>query len=246
MLHSQIDNEEIIERYVLGHLAAAERQAFEEHFFACEECFQKVRDAERFRAGIRHAARRGLLDEGSEVAFKRDRATWFQWAFAFTACATLALAVITGWIFLREIPSLRQELKRTVAELRVERQARAAIDQRIASAEQPEANVPLVMLAASRAAEGQQPIVLPRGAKRLIVWVEIGPTRYRTFRMEAFSPGDHLLTSLDHLERGAYGALAASLPAEQLPTGEIRITLTGQNPPPASLVGEYRLTVERH
>lgn len=246
MLHSHIENEEIIERYVQGQLAPDERHAFEEHFFGCEECFEKLQAAERFRAGFRDAARRGLLSDASEVAFKRDRAGWFQWAFAFTACATLALAVITGWIFLKEIPSLRQELQHTVAELQRERQASAEIDQRIASAEQPEANVPLVMLAASRAAEGQQPIVLPRGAKHLVVWVEIGPTRYRTFRMQAFSPGDHLLTSLDHLERGAYGALAASLPIQQLPTGEIRITLTGQNPPPASLVGEYRLTVERH
>jgi hypothetical protein len=246
MLHSHTDNEDTIDRYVRGRLTPEERQSFEEHFFSCEQCFRAVQDAERFRAGIRDAARRGLLRDASEDALKLGRPTWFQWALALTACASLGLAVIIGWTHLREIPSLRQEVQRTAAQLQAERRARTDLEQRIASAEQAEANVPLVMLDASRAAERSQAVALPQTAKRLIVWMEIGPTRYRTFRMEVFSPGGHLVASLDHLEHGAYDALAASLPADQLPTGNLRITLTGQNPPPASLIGEYRLRVERH
>jgi putative zinc finger protein len=246
MLHTHIDNDEIIERYVRGQLAPEERRAFEEHFFGCEECFEKLQDAERFHAGIRDAARRGLLQDASQVAFTPNRATWFRWAFAATACASLVLGVTVGWIFLREIPSLHKELQQTVAHLQIERQARTALEQRVVPAEQSEANVPLVMLDASRAAEEPALAVVPRGAKHVILWIEPGPARYRTFRMEVFTSGKRLVTSLDHLERGPYGGLAASLPADQLPTGDFRITLTGQNPAPASLVGEYRLRIERH
>ncbi len=244
-MHSQIENEEIAERYVLGRLAPQEREAFEEHFFGCEECFQKVQDVERFRAGVRDAARRGLCNDALEHPLKRDWAVWLRWAFAVTACTTVALGLVIGWIVGGEIPSLRRELRSTAAQLHQEQQARAEIEQKLASAERPEGNIPFVLLEASRAAEKPESVILAGGAKRLVVWIETGPTRYQSFRMQVFAPGDRLVLSLDHLQRGGYGALAASLPADQLPIGDLRITLTGLNPPPASLLGEYRLKVAR-
>ena len=245
MMHSEIDREEIIERYVLGQLAPEERQAFEEHFFACDQCFQKVQDVERFRAGVRDAASRGLLNEESDPAIKVEQTTWFRWAFGATAFTTAVLALITGWIQTKEIPRLRQALRSTTTQLGMERQARSQLEQNIASANGAEPNVPLIMLQASRAAEKPNIVALATGAKRLIVWIEIGPTRFHSFRMEVFASGDRPILSLDHLEQSSYGALSASLPAEQLPHGDLRIILTGQNPPPASLVGEYRLKIEK-
>ena len=32
------------ERYILNELTAAEREAFEEHYFVCERCAQEVKD----------------------------------------------------------------------------------------------------------------------------------------------------------------------------------------------------------
>lgn len=243
MMHSEIEEREIVERYVRNQLAPEERQAFEEHFFGCQECFEKLQDAERFRAGVRDAAGRGLLNDEPRAEFARGR--WLVWALAATTCTTMAFVAVAGWLYLSQVPKLRAQLDRAAAQLGMERQARGELEQQISSAEQAEANVPLVMLEASRAAERPPIAVLQPGAKRLVLWIEIGPSRFRSFRLEVFTQENRLAASLDRLERGPYGALAASLPADQLPTGDYRIRVTGEDPPPASLAGEYDLRIRR-
>jgi len=245
MMHSQIENEEIVERYVRNQLAPEERQAFEEHFFGCDECFEKLQDVERFHAGVRDAASRGLMNNTSRAPLVTGRGVWFPWALAATACTALAFAAMAAWTYFNQMPKLRGELDRAAAQLQAERRSRAELEQRMIPVEQAEVNVPLVMLQTSRAEEETANVLLPAGAKHLVLWIEIGPSRYRDFRLEVFSLGNRLVTSLDHLKRGPYGALAASLPADQLPTGDFRITLRGEDPPPASLAGEYKLRIRR-
>lgn len=41
------------ERYILGELEPAERDAFEEHFFDCTVCADDIRDSAKFAAGVR-------------------------------------------------------------------------------------------------------------------------------------------------------------------------------------------------
>src|SRR4029077_4131204 len=103
----------------------------------------------------------------------------------------------------------------------------------------------LVMLQASRAGDKPARTILLPGARRLILWIETGPSHFRSFRMEITTDDHRAIASLDHLERGPYGALAVSLPADQLPTGNVRITLSGQDPPPTALVGEYQLSIQK-
>lgn len=240
-MHSQIESEEMVERYVLGQLAPEERQAFEEHFLACDACFENVKDVERLRAGIHDAVARGVLKE----SVKASQAAWWRWAFAATACTTTALAVVVGWVLTEKIPALRQELHRTTAQVESERQARADLEQKFALLDRPEPNVPLIVLEASRAAEKPSSVTLAGGSSHLIVWIEIGQTRYRRFQMEIFGPDNKPVLLIDHLERSVYGALAASLPAEQLPRGVLRIRVSGLEPPPSALVAEYQLRIER-
>jgi hypothetical protein len=240
MLHSQIENEEIVDRYVRNQLAPAERQAFEEHFLGCDDCFEKLQTAERFAAGMRDAAARGLL-EISAQAPAMARASWLSWAFAATACVALIFA---GWAYFVQIPRLRSELRQATKSSETGQQEQAAASQ-ASPTELAEANVPLVMLQATRSSGEAASVVLKTGDRRLVLWIEPGPSRYREFRLEVYSPNDELATSVDHLKQGPYGGLAVSLAAEQLPSGEFRITLSGQDPSPASLVGEYRLRVRR-
>lgn len=240
MMHSEIEDREFVERYVRNQLAPEERQAFEEHFFGCQECFEKLQDAERFNAGVRDAARRGLLSDEMQ-----SRSKWMVWAFAGAACAALVFAVITAWTYVALVPRLRGERDGAAAELQAERQSRTQLGRETARVEQAEANVPLVMLQATRSAEEPAAVSLPPQAKHLVLWIEIGPSHYREFRVEVFTPENHLVTSVDHLTRSPYGGLAASLPADQLPTGTFLIKLTGENPPPAALAGEYKLRIRR-
>jgi Putative zinc-finger len=246
MMHPQIENKEILERYLSNQLDATARQAFEEHFFTCDECFEKLQAAERFKAGISDATQRGLLSGKENAAFAASGSRWLMWALPASACAAVIFAILAGWMYLKEIPGLRGEIRQTASQLRAERQAPTELEQKSAAVEVAEANIPVVMLQASRASEQPANILVPADASHLVIWIEIGPSRYGDFRMQFFSSQGRLVTSVEHLARGPYGALAASLPTSQLPAGDFRITLTGLNPPPASLVGEYRLRVEKH
>ena len=240
MMHAEIEKAEVVERYVRGQLPPEERQAFEEHFLACDECFEKLQTAERFAAGMRDAAERGFLKAPPQVS----SSGWFAWAFAATACIALVMAGLAGWAYFGRIPQLQSQLRQSTAQLEAEQQTPGRTEQALA-VEQAEANVPLVTLQASRAGGETAQVLLKPDNKQLILWIEPGPSRYREFRLEVFSSQNYLVTSVDHLAVGHYGALAASLPTKQLPAGDFRITLTGRDPPPGALAGEYRLQIRR-
>jgi len=47
MDHQKIENEKIIERYIVGKLTKKEERAFEEHYFGCDQCFEAAREMEK-------------------------------------------------------------------------------------------------------------------------------------------------------------------------------------------------------
>ena len=244
MLHTQIENDEVVERYVRNQLTPEDRQAFEEHFFACDECFDRVQAMERFTAGVRDAAEHGLLDDAAEPANSRERPRWALWAFAGSSLAAVALAAVVGWALLVRVPSLQRKLNASVAQVDLQQQTLAQLQAGSAARAGTQPNVPLVMLQETRG-EDSTTAVLPADARQLIVWVEIGPTRFRSYRMEFYAASGKQMMTVDGLSRGPYGALAASLPTDGLQPGVFRVRLIGQTPPPSSLVSEYRLQIRR-
>ena len=241
MLHTQIQNDEVIERYVRNRLAPEERRAFEEHFFSCDDCFGKVQEMERFVAGVRDAAEGGTLTGAAATS----TAKWLPWAFAAGTCVTAGLAIAVGWLTLSTLPRIRANLAATAARDQSQQEMIARLQhQGPGPQDAPEANVPLVMLQTSRGDEALEAI-LPNEAKHLVLWIEIGPTRWTSYRMEVFSQSGKPVVAIENLVRGPYGAIAVSLPADQLQPGVFRITLTGQAPLPVSLVGEYRLRIRK-
>src|SRR5215813_4946344 len=124
MMHKQIEDQEIIERYVRNQLAPEERQAFEEHFFSCDACFEKLQATEWFVAGIRDAAARGVL---SAALPSWRTASWWIPAFAAAALAALLLAVGTSWLYFVQLPKLRGQLSQSIAQLRSSEQARTTL-----------------------------------------------------------------------------------------------------------------------
>ena len=247
MMHEQVEDQEIIERYVRNQLAAEERQAFEEHFFACEECFGKLQATERFVAGVRDAAKRGLLPAVTELGEVPGRmASWWLTAFGVTALATVLLAAGAGWLYFVQMPRLRGQLSQFEAELRRSKEVRVALEEQLAKDVQAEVDVPLVMLQATR--DMQTPpaeAILPRQAARLILWIDVPSGRFRSYRLEISDANARRIATLEHLTRNSYRALAASVPVKDLPPGEFRIKLSGEQPPPASLLAEYRLRIRK-
>jgi len=247
MMHPQIEHEDVIERYVRNQLGEEERKAFEEHFFGCEDCFEKLQATERFVAGVRDAAHRGMLAGKVDVRTRGwNLSEWGAPAFAASACATLMLATLSGWLYFSQMPRMRQQLSQSAADLRAQQQAQAALEQQIASSIQPEVNLPLVMLQATRDVQAApNEVIVPSGAKHIVLWVEVPVGKSKSFRLQVDTADNRRVDTLDNLQRNSYGALAVSLPAEALQSGDYRITLTSLEPPPAFLVGEYRLKVRK-
>ena len=248
MMHQDIEDQEIIERYVRNQLSSEERRAFEEHFFGCEECFAKLQVMERFIAGLDDAGNRGLLDSSRSTEPSPVR-TWGSWMFpalAASSCAAVVLAIVTGWTLFFQMPKLRMQLNQASADVSSQREAIAALQKQISSATQADPNVPLVMLQATRDAQASaNEAVLPAGAGRLVLWVEVPPSKFHRFRLQVETEDHHPIVTLNHLERNSYGALAVGLPAEQLQPGEFRIMLTSEEPSPASLLAEYKLRIRK-
>lgn len=116
MTHREAIDGEVAERYALGRLSPGERRAFQEHFFECGDCFARAQETSRFVAGVRHAARAGVLPARPAVA--PTRRGWLRPAFAAAAFASVLLTAALGWLLFSQMPGLREDLAR-------ERQARA-------------------------------------------------------------------------------------------------------------------------
>src|SRR5262249_9537374 len=144
----------------------------------------KLQEMDRFLAGMRNAGERVRLTESPRATAAWGR--WFLPALAAATCAVL-FGAASGWMYLGEIPRLRGELDQARKQLNTEKQERAELEQKVLAPEMAEANVPLVMLQTSRAGEGPPTAVLPMGARHLVLWIEIGPSHYREFRLEVFS-----------------------------------------------------------
>ena len=275
MAHTEIEQQEIIERYVRDDLAPDERRAFQEHFFTCDECFERVQMTERFIAGVRHAAEAGIISPDTSARPQSKKQVWMRPAFALMTAASAALAVAVAWLLLAQVPQLRgelarerqlreqaerdrqQELESVQEQLQAERSERERLENQareqaqnktegaLAQVTRPQANVPLVMLEATRAGEPAS-LTVPASAKSVVLWIEVEPgARFESFRLEMFAANGQLVQRVDGLRRNAYGALAASLPAAQFQPEKYKAKLYGVSRQQVELIGEYSLQIRK-
>jgi hypothetical protein len=57
--HDDAVKDLMAERYLLGELDAAEREAYEEHLFSCDACFEQVKVGTEFVSHLRHIGTQG-------------------------------------------------------------------------------------------------------------------------------------------------------------------------------------------
>lgn len=110
MDHTEAERTGAVDRYLLGELTDAEREAFEEHYFACPQCAQEVLAGEALRANVRAVL---LEDRGlGRTAVPARR--WFHWfrlpspQLAWAAAAVFAL--VAGYDRLVLVPRLQSHL----------------------------------------------------------------------------------------------------------------------------------------
>ena len=79
----QIEEQEMIERYLDGTLPETEVEAFEEHYFGCQHCFSELQ--------LRHAAAIELASQSAPKASRPAARTRSFYSWALAAAAVLCI-----------------------------------------------------------------------------------------------------------------------------------------------------------
>src|SRR5262245_35007513 len=85
---ARVAREEVLEGYLLGRLSEADRDAFEEHYFGCDRCFDDLRALQSIRSELQHG--------GAEVP-SSGRYPLFRWVPIGLAAAAV-LAGVALWM----------------------------------------------------------------------------------------------------------------------------------------------------
>ena len=233
----------MVDAYVRRQLARELCAAFEEHYFQCARCLDDIQMTEKLVQGVEHAVRSGLLDSVAEAKPARG---WWMPAFAFASALAVVLAIALALVVFVQQPArearLQQETRNAVAHARAS-EARAA--ELAAQTDRAEANVPVVILTASRSTEPPNQVEFGPQARRALLWIDVSSQPAGTrFGITLASADGRIHTSVHDLQRNSSGALAASLPVAVLAAGRYSVRLFNEKSPEQT-IAEYRLTVGR-
>ena len=92
----QIEEQQMIERYLDGTLPETEVEAFEEHYFGCQHCFSELQ--------LRHAAAIELTSQSAQKASRPAAKTKSFYFWALAAAAVLVLALTSVWVIRQRSP----------------------------------------------------------------------------------------------------------------------------------------------
>lgn len=108
MDHVTIEEENVVERYLMGQLAAAEAARFEEHYLDCVECLDRLDLSKRLH--------QGLKDVATEEGIQLSRIAFLAWflrrgrALQLTLAGILLAAAILPWLMLARMSGVQELL----------------------------------------------------------------------------------------------------------------------------------------
>ena len=200
------------EKYLFGEFDAEMKEAFEEHFFSCQECAMDVRAGMALLDGSSMLAHTPEIAERAAVRPKTVReskgnalwADWFAWlrpAFAVPAMALLLLVV--GFQNMVQLPALRQ----TVAVLNA-----------------PEV-LPSAYLASGSARGGEQRVVTARPNQPFLLLIDIPGEKAAGFVAELYDSADAKKLSLPIPGDTAKDTLPIEIPSGSYSAGEYTLVV---------------------
>ncbi len=240
MDHPRIDEEQILDRYLVGRLSAEEEALFEEHLFECADCLEKVRWGEELRRGLRVVA----AQEAGQAA---ARATAFVGLLAWlrrrrpARLAGLALLGLTLVLALVALPAilLRQRL-----ELRQLREATQKASAPSGALTRPVSDLLVVSLGVVRGAgSGEVKLRLDSTKAAVLLSLELETVDAARYRVTLSDEAGHVLWRGEDLEPNLYDTLLVALPSTFLAPGRYRITVEGLTAGGVEPAGEVRLRV---
>ncbi len=138
MDHTYIEEQDLVDRYVMGQLPAAEAERFEKHYLSCPECLDRLDLAESMQRGFKRAAGQDV----ARLAATRQLAlvAWLSRLGRSRQMAALLMtlfvaALLPAGLALREIGERNRELTEARSALQQERQRAGAGSRGAAEAE---------------------------------------------------------------------------------------------------------------
>lgn len=171
MEHRRIEEEQLVDRYLMGQLAPEEALRFEEHFVHCQQCLDELELGERLQRGIRRAALQDAtrFAVGARAGFLAGLVRMAgPWRLGLVASFLLALALPIGFGW-RELRRAEHELdgaRATIDQLR--RQQSAGATPSGGGAPEPQTNTVLLSLGPERGVDlaGGEPSYVVRLSDR--------------------------------------------------------------------------------
>ncbi len=142
MDHVTIEESNVVERYLLGQLAAADAARFEEHYLDCPDCLEQLELSKRLCQGLKEVAaeEETRLAGAAVLAWLLRRGRGLQ---ATLAAALLAVVILPWALLVPEVSRLSGEHQRLAGEL--------------AQALSPQARTPTYSLSPERSGPGEEP-----------------------------------------------------------------------------------------
>ncbi len=194
MDHAYIEDNQIVDRYLMGRLSEEEAERFADHSIGCPQCLDSLALGERMQRGMRR-----VVVEG---AFRA--AVWTWWARAGAARrAVLAVAIATViavpvWLALRPPATI--------------------------GTPGPQANVPVVRLSALRGPDARPPaarLALSPTSQWLVFALEVDGAGAEPLRVKLMA-GEARLWMADDLRPNASDELVIGVPSAFLTGGDYR------------------------
>jgi putative zinc finger protein len=255
MDHAYIEEQQLVDRYVLGTLPADEAERFEEHYLSCPECLDRLALAESMERGFKRAA----TQDAARLTVSRQLAL-VAWLSRLGRSRQLALLLTVFFVILvvpglftsrqlgkldRELDAtrtaLQQERERSAAasrsgqeaarQLASERDAHARTAQQLAQASRPQVNVPILFLDAERGAgEPSHRLRLPPAGGLIVLDLVIDSPHYPSYQAVLLDArGREILRSAD-LRLNEREALSLGLSASLLTPGDYTVAVEGLTP----------------
>lgn len=217
MEHPRIDDDKIIDHYLVGQLAPEDEAAFEEHLFECSDCLEKVQWGEELRRGLRTVATEDITR--ATVAF-----SWMAWLRQLGSSQRAGLASLGLVVALLPVALLWQQAELT--------RARSAAGGG-AELSAPIGDLSVVSMGVVRDAEIVE-IRLDPAKQAVLLSLELPTVDASRYHVTLRDAAGSVRWRGDDLEPNLYDTLMVVLPSTYLTPGSYRLAIEAL---PASGVG---------
>jgi hypothetical protein len=210
MEHAYAVENRLVERYLLNELAPEARNAFEEHYFDCQECAAELRMTDAFMKEARKELRQPEDTPRLQMVSPRNPLrNLLQWKPAFAISALAACLVVMIYQNAVTFPRLRNDV--------------AQVDAPVV--------LPTISLVGGNSRGGSVPSSTLNGSKTVLLQVDIpAQDRYSRYICSLYTPQHQLLWTVQVSAAQAKDTVAIRAPVQAGASGTYSLEVRGDSP----------------